>query len=41
MMRQTGINLGGEQSGHILMTSLGTPGDALVVALQMLALLPA
>ena len=39
MMRQTGINLGGEQSGHILMTSLGTSGDALVVALQMLALL--
>ena len=39
MMRQTGINLGGEQSGHILMTSLGTSGDGLVAALQMLALL--
>ena len=39
MMRQTGINLGGEQSGHILMTSVGTSGDGLVAALQMLALL--
>ncbi len=39
MMRHAGINLGGEQSGHILMTSLGTSGDGLVVALQMLALL--
>ena len=39
MMRQTGINLGGEQSGHILITSLGTSGDGLVAALQMLALL--
>ena len=39
MMRQTGINLGGEQSGHILLTSLGTSGDGLVTALQLLALL--
>ncbi len=39
MMRQTGINLGGEQSGHILLTSLGTSGDGLVAALQLLALL--
>ena len=39
MMRKTGINLGGEQSGHILLTSLGTSGDGLVAALQMLALL--
>ena len=39
MMRQTGINLGGEQSGHILITSVGTSGDGLVAALQMLALL--
>ena len=39
MMRQTGINLGGEQSGHILMASVGTSGDGLVAALQMLALL--
>ncbi len=39
MMRDTGINLGGEQSGHILLTSLGTSGDGLVAALQMLALL--
>ena len=39
MMRQTGINLGAEQSGHVLMTSLSTTGDGLMAALQMLAVL--
>ena len=39
MMRQTGVNLGGEQSGHILLTSLSTSGDGLMASLQMLALL--
>ena len=38
-MRQHDINLGGESSGHILMTSLSTSGDGLIAALQMLCLL--
>jgi phosphoglucosamine mutase len=38
-MRDHGINLGGESSGHILMTSLSTSGDGLIAALQMLRLL--
>ena len=38
-MRQEGFNLGGESSGHILMTSLSTSGDGLIAALQMLHLL--
>ena len=38
-MRQNDINLGGESSGHILMTSLSTSGDGLIAALQMLRLL--
>ena len=38
-MRQEGLNLGGESSGHILMTSLSTSGDGLIAALQMLHLL--
>ncbi|ADE40548.1 phosphoglucosamine mutase [Candidatus Puniceispirillum marinum IMCC1322] len=38
-MRKTGINLGGEQSGHILLSDYATTGDGLLAALQMLALL--
>ena len=38
-MRDHGINLGGESSGHILMTSLSSSGDGLIAALQMLRLL--
>ena len=38
-MRREGVNLGGESSGHILMTSLSTSGDGLIAALQMLHLL--
>ena len=38
-MRRNDINLGGESSGHILMTSLSTSGDGLIAALQMLRLL--
>jgi phosphoglucosamine mutase len=38
-MRYNAINLGGESSGHILMTSLSTSGDGLIAALQMLRLL--
>jgi phosphoglucosamine mutase len=35
-MRAHGYNLGGEQSGHIVMTDYGTTGDGLVSALQVL-----
>ncbi|MDP6689742.1 MAG: phosphoglucosamine mutase [Alphaproteobacteria bacterium] len=40
-MRQHGYNIGGEQSGHIVMLDFGTTGDGLVAALQVLALIVA
>ncbi|WP_019996534.1 phosphoglucosamine mutase [Aureimonas ureilytica] len=36
-MRQHGYNVGGEQSGHIVLSDFGTTGDGLVSALQVLA----
>ncbi|MFT6527900.1 MAG: phosphoglucosamine mutase [Celeribacter sp.] len=36
-MRQGGFNLGGEQSGHIVMTDYATTGDGLLAGLQFLA----
>jgi phosphoglucosamine mutase len=36
-MREGGYNLGGEQSGHIVMTDFVTTGDGLIAALQFLA----
>ena len=36
-MRAQGLNLGGEQSGHIVMTDYATTGDGLVAGLQFLA----
>lgn len=39
MMREHGINFGGEQSGHIIMHDYAKTGDGLVSALQILALL--
>ncbi|APX89295.1 phosphoglucosamine mutase [Brevirhabdus pacifica] len=36
-MREKGFNLGGEQSGHIVMTDHATTGDGLMAALQFLA----
>ncbi len=38
-MRNDGLNLGGEPSGHILMTDFARSGDGLLTALQMLTLL--
>jgi phosphoglucosamine mutase len=36
-MRAGGFNLGGEQSGHIVMTDYATTGDGLLAGLQFLA----
>ncbi|SNT72641.1 phosphoglucosamine mutase [Paracoccus seriniphilus] len=38
-MREGGFNLGGEQSGHIVMTDYGTTGDGLIASMQFLAAL--
>jgi len=35
-MRENGFNLGGEQSGHIVLSDHGTTGDGLLAALQIL-----
>ncbi|MBT3989633.1 MAG: phosphoglucosamine mutase [Rhodospirillaceae bacterium] len=38
-MRANGFNLGGEQSGHIVLSDYSTTGDGLVAALQVLAVI--
>ena len=38
-MREGGFNVGGEQSGHMILADHGTTGDGLVAALQVLAAL--
>ncbi len=36
-MREHGFNVGGEQSGHIILSDYSTTGDGLIAALQILA----
>jgi phosphoglucosamine mutase len=36
-MRETGCNVGGEQSGHIILSDYATTGDGLIAALQVMA----
>ena len=36
-MRKHGYNVGGEQSGHIILSDFATTGDGLIAALQVLA----
>src|SRR3546814_20087417 len=38
-MRARGFNVGGEQSGHIVLSDYGTTGDGLIAALQVLAVI--
>ena len=38
-MRSKGFNVGGEQSGHIILSDFTTTGDGMVAALQLLAVL--
>ena len=38
-MRDGGFNLGGEQSGHVVLSDYTTTGDGLIAALQILAVL--
>lgn len=38
-MRAEGYNIGGEQSGHIILSDYNTTGDGLIAALQFLAVL--
>ncbi len=39
MMRDRNFNLGGEQSGHMILSDYATTGDGLIAALQVLAVL--
>jgi phosphoglucosamine mutase len=36
-MREGGFNVGGEQSGHVILSDFSTTGDGLIAALQVLA----
>ena len=38
-MREVGMNVGGEQSGHVILSDFATTGDGLLAALQVLAVI--
>ena len=38
-MREGGFNIGGEQSGHLILSDFSTTGDGLLAALQVMAVL--
>jgi phosphoglucosamine mutase len=38
-MREKGFNVGGEQSGHVVLSDFSTTGDGLIAALQVLAVI--
>lgn len=38
-MREGGYNVGGEQSGHMILSDYGTTGDGLIAALQVLSVI--
>jgi phosphoglucosamine mutase len=38
-MREGGMNIGGEQSGHVILSDFATTGDGLLAALQVLAVI--
>jgi phosphoglucosamine mutase len=38
-MREAGMNVGGEQSGHVILSDFATTGDGLLAALQVLAVI--
>ena len=38
-MREGGFNLGGEQSGHVILSDFSTTGDGLIAALQVLTVM--
>jgi phosphoglucosamine mutase len=38
-MREAGMNVGGEQSGHLILSDFATTGDGLIAALQILAVI--
>lgn len=39
MMKKEGVNFGGEQSGHVIFSDFAKTGDALVTAMQVVAML--
>ena len=38
-MRENNLKIGGEPSGHIVMSNFGTTGDGLIASLQVLSMM--